>query len=448
MFRKVLVANRGAIARRVIRACDGLGIASVAVYSDADAGAPYLAEAGEACRLPGERAAGTYLNPDLLLEAAKRTGADAVHPGYGFLAENAAFARAVEEAGVTFIGPDARWLDVMGDKVSARALAAERGFPVFPGSGRVAGPDEALAAAAEVGYPLMVKPAAGGGGIGMRLVERPEDLAGALRSAGAMARESFGDEGLFLERRVAPARHIEFQLLGDGRGQACHVWERECSVQRRHQKLVEESPAPGIDRREIESVAEQAAAFAAGIGYDSVGTLETLRGEPAGYGFLEMNTRIQVEHGVTEALTGMDLVAAQIRLAAGQGLPERLPGRGHALEVRVCAEQPWSHLPATGRLGVFRPPVLHGVRVDTGYQAGQWVTPFYDSLLAKVIGTGSTREQAIGRVRVALTAFEIQGVATNVPLLQAILGDDEFLAGRLDTGYLARFLERFPQGPR
>ena len=443
MFRKVLVANRGAIARRVVRACNELGIASVAVHSDADAGAPHLAEASETFRLPGERAADTYLKVEALLAAAKASGSDALHPGYGFLAENGGFARAVTAGGLCFVGPDARWLETMGDKVAARALAAEQGFPVFAGSDRLTGLEAAEAAAESVGFPLMLKPAAGGGGIGMRVVDGPDALASAVQQAGALAREAFGDDGLFLERWIRAGRHIEFQLLGDGRGNALHLHERECSVQRRHQKVIEESPAPAIDRAELETLADQARDFAAALGYDNVGTLETLRAGTEDYGFLEMNTRIQVEHGVTELVTGIDLVATQLQLAAGAALPEPAPLEGHALEVRIYAEQPHTQLPSTGRLAVFRPPTLHGVRVETGYQAGQWVTPFYDPLLAKVLGHGSTREQAIGRVLVALKAFAVEGVATNIPLLSAVLGDGDFLAGQIDTGYLDRFLARW-----
>ena len=446
MFAKVLVANRGAIARRVIEACNALGIRSVAVYADADAGAPYLQEASEVARLEGQRAADTYLNQSALLRVLKASGADAVHPGYGFLAENAGFADAVARAGATFIGPDAHWLRAMGDKVAARALAEAHGFPVFAGSDRLTVADPVrrwLEVADEIGYPLLIKPVAGGGGIGMRVVREPGELRRALTQAGALATQAFADDGLFCERWIGAARHIEFQVLGDGHGGALHLHERECSLQRRHQKVMEECPAPGLDRSELHGMAVRAAEFIAAIGYNNVGTLETLRAASGDYGFLEMNTRIQVEHGVTEMVTGLDLVSAQISLAAGAPLPEARPLNGHALEVRIYAEDPRSWLPSTGRLAVFEPPKLHGVRVDTGYGAGQWVTPHYDPLLAKVIGHGRTREQAIGRVLVALRAFAIQGVKTNIPLLSAVLGDEEFLAGRLDTGYLARFLERW-----
>ena len=447
MFSRILIANRGAIARRVVRACDALGIESVALYSDADAGAPHLAEATHSHRLPGERAVDTYLDQAAVVAAIEATGADAVHPGYGFLAENAAFATSVEAAGARFVGPRPNWLATMGDKVAARALAEEHGFPVFAGSGRLdpGGGAAALEVAATIGYPLLVKPVGGGGGIGMRVVGSAAELESAIAQAGALAGQAFADGGLFLERWAPEARHIEFQVLGDGDGGALHLHERDCSLQRRHQKVLEESPAPGVDRAELEALAERAAQLVATLGYDNVGTLETLRAGAGDYGFLEMNTRIQVEHGVTEMVTGVDLVAAQICLAAGEPLPAPRPLDGHALEVRVYAEHPVTQLPSTGRLAVFEPPLgLHGVRVDTGYQAGQTVTPHYDPLLAKVIGHGSTREQAIGRVLVALRAFSVVGVDTNIPLLIGVLADDEFLAGAVDTGFLARYLERRP----
>lgn len=449
MFSRILIANRGAIARRVVRACESLGVESVVVYSDADAGAPYLVEASHTHHLPGMTAQDTYLNQPAVLAAIDATGADAVHPGYGFLAENALFAEAVEKTGARFIGPRPNWLATMGDKVAARELARSHGFPVFAGSDRLsedASGSEIRAAGESVGFPLLVKPVAGGGGIGMRVVGSAGELENAVRQASALAGQTFGDGGLFLERWVPDARHIEFQILGDGKGGGLHLHERECSVQRRHQKVLEESPAAGIDRAELEAMAGRAEQLIATLGYDNVGTLETLRAGAGDYGFLEMNTRIQVEHGVTEMVTGIDLIVAQIRLAAGERLPESRPLDGHALEVRIYAEHPFTQLPSTGRLAVFDPPVrLYGVRVDTGYQVGQWVTPHYDPLLAKVIAHGRTREQAIGRVLVALKAFTIIGVDTNIPLLLAVLGDAEFLVGQVDTGYLARFLDRWPE---
>lgn len=443
---KVLIANRGAIARRVIEACASLGVASVAVYSEVDAGAPYLKEASQTVALAGNRAAETYLNQPALLAALAESGADAVHPGYGFLAENADFADAVVAAGATFIGPAPHLLRALGDKVAARRLAAEHGFPVFAGSELLDSLEAALSNADEIGYPLMLKPVAGGGGIGMRVVADAAALRNAFSPVSEQARRSFGDGGIYLEKWLSEPRHIEFQILADQHGNAHHLFERECSIQRRHQKIIEETPAPGVDAQALLELAEQAAVMARELGYDNVGTVETLRTADARFGFLEMNTRIQVEHGVTEVVTGVDLVAQQIRLAGGERLGDMPARDGFALEVRVYAEHPVSQLPSTGRLAVFRPPRLHAVRVATGYQEGQWISPYYDPLLAKVIGHGSTREQALGRVLVALKGFAIQGVHSNIPLLLAILQDEEFLAGQIDTGYLPRFMSRAGKG--
>ena len=435
MFAKVLIVNRGAIARRVVRACETLGIASAVVYSEADAGAPYLAEASEAWPLTGSRAADTYLNIPALLAVLKSSGADAVHPGYGFLAEHGGFARAVAEAGAVFIGPSPQWLDAMGNKLEARSLVSRHGFPVLPGSGALNGLDDARAAAERIGYPLLIKPAAGGGGIGMRRVKSAEELERALPQARRLAAGAFADDELFLERCVDRPRHVEFQVLGDGRGNALHLYERDCSLQRRHQKVIEEAPAPGLVRETVDELAERAARVVGEIGYDNVGTFETLRGSDGRYGFIEMNARIQVEHGVTEAVTGVDLVALQIALAAGGDLPERPPLDGYAVEARVYAEDPRTGLPSTGVISHLRTPALHGVRLETGYAAGQAVTPFYDPLLAKVIGHGSTREMAIGRALVGVRALEIRGVACNAPLLERALQDERFLAGDVHTGF-------------
>jgi len=432
----MVIANRGAIARRVVRACNELGVESVVVYSEADAGAPYLAEASQAVALPGSRAVETYLNSTALLEVVRAAGADALHPGYGFLAENADFAEAVVAAGAAFVGPAPRWLRVMGDKVAARKLLADQGYPVLPGSGLLEDLDAARQAAETMGYPLMLKPAAGGGGIGMRVVRDAVELEKAFHHASQLAERAFGDGGVYLEGWLAHPRHIEFQLLADAQGQAMHVYERECSIQRRHQKVIEESPAPGLDRTELEALAARAAEVMTALGYDNIGTLETLRDDAGQFGFLELNARIQVEHAVTEAVTGLDLVASQIQLAAGGALPTRPPLRGHALEARVYAEDPVSQLPDTGVLRTFRPPQMHAVRVETGYQEGQAVTPHYDPLLAKIIGWGSTREQAIGRTLVGLKGFAVGGVKTNIPLLLRVLENDAFLAGRIHTGFL------------
>ena len=440
MLTKVLVANRGAIARRIIRACQALNIASVAVYSEADRDAPYLAEATEALPLRGSSAAESYLDQQQLLAAAVASGADSVHPGYGFLAENSGFAAAVIAQGMTFIGPDPHWIDQMGDKVNGRRMLAEAGMPVFAGSELIDDLAAAEAFVAKVGLPVVVKPSGGGGGIGMHVVRRPEELSGAINAAVETAQRAFASAGVFLERWIEKPRHIEFQILADLHGNAMHLYERDCSVQRRHQKLIEESPAPGFERGQLEQQAQQFSDICQGLGYNNLGTVETLFAPDGGLGFLEMNTRIQVEHGVTEEVTGIDLVATQITLAAGGQLPRQTPLQGFAMEVRLYAEDSQTLFPSTGTLTVFRPPELHGVRIETGYREGQVVTPYYDPLLAKIIARGTTREQAIGRLVVALRAFTVRGVSTNARLLLNILQDDLFVQGQVDTGMVARIL--------
>ncbi len=437
---KILICNRGAIARRVVRACRALGKRSVVVYSEADAGAPYLDEADEAFGLPGSLPLDTYLNQDALLEIARQCGADAVHPGYGFLAENAEFAERVIAAGMTFIGPQPRWLAEMGDKVAARRFMQEQGFPIFAGSDLLTDDASAVAAAAEIGYPVLVKPSGGGGGMGMQAVSDEAALVDAVKRAQAVSASAFGSDGVYLERLLERPRHIEFQIAGDGQGGAVHVYERECSVQRRNQKLIEESPAPGIDDKLVRQTAELAARVCGAIGYDNVGTLETLFTPDGEVGFLEMNTRIQVEHGVTEMVTGCDLVQLQISLAEGGALPQTPARHGYAIEARLYAEDPRTLMPSTGLLAHFHWPELHGVRIETGYRAGQHVTPFYDALLAKIIAHGETREMAIGRLLVALRAFEVSGVTTNAELLMRVLQDQNFLQGRVDTSIVPRIL--------
>ncbi len=438
MFKRVFIANRATVARRLVRACTDLGLDSVAAYADIDHAAPHLAEATATARLPGYTAADTYLNAERLLAAAKASGADALHPGYGFLAESADFARAVESAGMRFIGPHSDWIATMGEKTKARATMAAAGFPVRAGSDLLTDATAALAAARDLGFPLLLKPAAGGGGIGMVKVDDEAALQAAFATAQTQAARAFGDASVYLETWLSQPRHIEFQIIGDGERTA-GVLERECSVQRRYQKVIEEAPAPMLDRERLAQV--EAAAVAALTGYDSLGTVETLYAD-GDFGFLEVNTRLQVEHGVTEEITGIDLVAAQIRIAAGEGLGTILPARieadGYAVEARIYAEDSTRMLPSTGKLAVYRPPSLTGVRVETGYAEGQSVTPYFDPLLAKVIGTGRTREQAIGRTLVGVKAFEIRGIATNRELLEDTLGSEAFIAGRLHTGMLAR----------
>ena len=435
---KVLIANRGAIARRIVRACNSLGLETVAVYSEADIGAPHLAEASSTYPLAGVAAVDTYLNQDRLLAVMDQVGADAVHPGYGFLAENADFASKIVERGHTFIGPDPTWLSRMGDKVAARRLMAEQGFPTFAGSDLIHDEATALKEAERIGYPVIVKPTGGGGGMGMEKVHDADSLLVAIQRAKAIAEAAFGSGGVYLEKLITAPRHIEFQILADGKGGALHAFERECSIQRRNQKLIEESPAPGLDEEEILTLAKSAEAVCGALGYNNVGTLETLRDESGAFGFLEMNTRIQVEHGVTEEVTGLDLVGLQIELAFGGELPQQIDRSGYAIEARIYAEDSQSMLPSTGRLSVFRPPEMSGVRVETGYQEGQTVTPYYDAMLAKVIGTAHTRELAIGRLLVALRGFDISGVATNQKLLERVLLDGRFVGGNIDTGFLER----------
>ncbi len=438
MFHRVFIANRGAVAARIVRACSDLGVGSVAAYSDIDAEAPHLEAATATARLPGYLPEDTYLNVPAIVAAARAAGADALHPGYGFLAENAPFARAVAAAGIRFIGPAADLVESLGHKTEARALMREHGFPVHAGSSVLDDEDAVAAAAAETGFPVILKPANGGGGIGMAVAATEAELAFAFRTATTLAERAFGDGSVYLEKYLARPRHIEFQILGDGRDAAA-LFERECSVQRRHQKLIEEAPAPNVDRAAVDAVGAHAAAALAALGYDSLGTVETLLADGE-FGFLETNTRLQVEHGVTEEVTGVDLVAAQIRLAAGKALAGVLPDdvalSGHAVEARVYAEDPVRMLPSPGRLLTFRPPAMTGVRTEVAYREGQTVTPYYDPLLAKVIGTGSTREQAIGRALVALKAFEIRGVETNRAMLRDVLASEAFIAGRLHTRFL------------
>ncbi len=438
MFQRIFIANRGAVAARVVRACAALGVESVAAYSDIDAEAPHLERATATARLPGYLPENTYLNAVAIIAAARAAGVEALHPGYGFLAENAAFARAVTDAGIRFIGPAADMIEAMGHKTRARSLMRAHGFPVHAGSGVLEDVAALSAAAAEIGFPVILKPANGGGGIGMTVVTSEADLAPAFQTATTLAERSFGDGSVYLEKYLARPRHIEFQILGDG-ADARALFERECSVQRRHQKLIEEAPAPNVDRAAVDAVAARAAAALQAAGYDSVGTVETLLAD-GDFGFLETNTRLQVEHGVTEEVTGVDLVAAQIRLAAGEPLREVVPDdvtlSGFAVEARVYAEDPVRMLPSAGRLRTFRPPVMTGVRTEVAYREGQTVTPYYDPLLAKVIGTGATREQAIGRALIGLKAFEIQGVESNRAMLRDVLGSEAFIAGRLHTGFL------------
>jgi acetyl-CoA carboxylase, biotin carboxylase subunit len=438
MFEKVLIANRGAVAARVLRSLRALGIGSVAVYSEADAGAPYLEEADETYAIGPAHPRESYLNQDTLIDAIRKSGADAVHPGYGFLAENPDFAERVAAAGATFIGPSPRWISAMGHKTRARDLVSQHGLKIGGGSRVLAMDEDPVAEARKVGFPVLIKPAAGGGGIGMLPAHDEAELAKAIKRARSMAERGFGNGEVYLERLIDRPRHVEFQILGDRHGDACHLFERDCSVQRRHQKIIEEAPAPGLSRDFAEGLADRIAGTMKSLGYDNIGTVEMLMAPDGSVSFLEVNTRLQVEHGVTEEVTGVDLVASQIRSAAGEKLSDILPQKpvidGHAIQVRVYAEDPKTFFPSPGTLEVFRPPYDRSLRIDTGYKEGQAVTPFYDPLLAKVIAHAPSREKAIGRLIEALADFDVRGVKTNIPALKTLLDSEPFRAGDVHTG--------------
>ncbi len=451
-FRRVLVANRGEIAVRIIRACRELGVETVAVYSDADAAALHVRLADTAVRIGLPPPTESYLRIDTIVEAALRTGAEAIHPGYGFLSERAAFARAVEAAGLVFVGPPVATIEALGDKLAARRLARSVGVDPVPGTLDPAPADaaadlEALLAAAEaIGFPLLVKAAAGGGGRGMRRVGGPKELPAALAAGSAEARSAFGDGAVYLEREIRPARHIEVQLLGDRFGAVVALGERDCSIQRRHQKLVEEAPAPGLSPDERRALHERAVALGRAAGLENAATVEFLRDEAGRFWFLEVNTRLQVEHPVTELVTGIDLVHEQLWLAAGAPLSEQVlevaaraaqPDR-HAIEVRIAAEDPGrDFVPTPGRIGRWRMPAGPGVRVDTAVEAGERVPPEYDNLIAKCIVVGPDRPTAIARLRRALAETEISGIQTTLPFHRAVAADPAFLAGELSTDWVA-----------
>ena len=437
MFRTVLVANRGEIARRIVRGCRTLGLATVAVYSEADLDAPHVKDADRAVLLGPAPARESYLDAERLLRAARESGADAVHPGYGFLSENWRFAAACAEARLTFIGPSPEAIRAMGDKPQARRRMGAAGVPIVPGSAEPVGDAEAAARiAAEIGYPVILKAAAGGGGIGMAKVADATALAAALATATRRAQSAFGNGQVYVERYLEAPRHVEVQVFGDSKGTIVHLHERECSIQRRHQKLVEESPAPNLDARTKRGLTEAALAGARAIGYVNAGTLEFLVDAQGGFYFLEMNTRLQVEHPVTEEVTGFDLVAAQLRVAAGEPLPftqDRIEPRGAAIEVRVYAEDPKSFLPSPGAITRLTLPSGAGIRVESGVVEGSVVSVHYDPLLFKLIAHGSDRGQALERLTRALDACVVEGVKTTLPLLRTIAAHPEFRRGRVHT---------------
>jgi acetyl-CoA carboxylase biotin carboxylase subunit len=445
VLEKVLVANRGEIALRVIRACRELGISSVAVYSDADVDALHVRHADEAVRIGPPPAAKSYLDTGAILEAARETRADAVHPGYGFLAENASFAASCREAELVFVGPSAGAIEKMGDKSAARRLAQEAGVPVVPGTDGIASGDEAVGTAEEIGYPVMVKAAAGGGGRGIRVANDEAELRKAVGVAKQEARAAFGDGSLYLEKLLVRPRHVEIQVMADHLGNVIHLYERECSMQRRRQKILEEAPSPGISPGVRERMAEAAVRLAREAGYTNAGTVEFLVEDDDFY-FIEMNTRIQVEHPVTETLTGVDLIKEQLRVAGGEPLSlrqEDVPFVGWAMEFRINAEDPErDFMPSPGEVSFLEVPGGPGVRIDSAVYQGYRIPPFYDSLVGKLIVWGLDREETISRARRALREYRLEGINTTIPLHLRLLDEEAFVSGDYDTSYLEELLQK------
>jgi len=461
MFTKILIANRGEIACRVIKAAKKMGIATVAVYSEADRDARHVELADEAVFIGAAASRESYLVADKIIAACKATGAQAVHPGYGFLSENEAFAKRVEEEGITFIGPKHYSIAAMGDKIASKKLANEAKVNTIPGwNAAIESPERAVEIAKDIGYPVMIKASAGGGGKGLRVAFNDKEAFEGFSACTNEARNSFGDDRVFIEKFVESPRHIEIQVLGDSQGNVVYLHERECSIQRRHQKVIEEAPSPFISEATRKAMGEQAVALAKAVKYQSAGTVEFVVGKDQSFYFLEMNTRLQVEHPVTESITGIDLVEQMIRVAAGEALgfkQQDIPRRGWAIECRINAEDPFrSFLPSTGRLVRYQPPVTTmeasmpvpeggGVRVDTGVYEGGEIPMFYDSMIAKLIVHGVDRNDAIAKMREALNAFVIRGVSSNIPFQSALLAHPRFVSGDFNTGFIA---ENYPQGFR
>lgn len=442
-MQKVLIANRGEIARRVIRACKGLGLRTVAIYSDADASLPFVREADEAVRIGPAPVAQSYLQAQAIVAAAKQAGADAVHPGYGLLSENADFARLCEEAKLTFVGPSSAVIARMGSKVEARRFARASGVPIVPGSeGAVSSSEEALSLARAFGYPVMLKASAGGGGIGMTVTHNEDELRQAYESSSKRVASYFGDGTLYLERYIERPRHIEIQVLADGQGGVVSLGERECSIQRRHQKIVEESPSTGVDAMLRAEISECAVRLTRALNYSGAGTVEFMVADGRFY-FLEMNTRLQVEHPVTEEVTGVDIVQWQLRIAAGEKLSSDLSeirAHGHAIECRICAEDPERMLPSPGLITGLTLPHGQGVRHEIGVAEGDSVTPYYDPMFAKLVVSGPTRAVAIERMQAALGQYKVEGIKTNIPLLLKVIAHPAFSAGETHTGFLAQYI--------
>ena len=450
MFKKILIANRGEIACRVIKTASKMGIATVAVYSEADQDARHVQMADEAVCIGPAPSKQSYLVADKIIDACKQTGAEAVHPGYGFLSENAAFAERIEQEGIVFIGPKHYSIAAMGDKIESKKLAMKAGVNTIPGwNDAIEDPDEAVKIARDIGYPVMLKASAGGGGKGLRVAFNDEQCRAGLDSCRNEARNAFGDDRVFIEKFVEEPRHIEIQVLGDACGNIVYLWERECSIQRRHQKVVEEAPSPFLDAETRKAMGEQAVKLARAVQYQSAGTVEFVVGRDRSFYFLEMNTRLQVEHPVTEMITGLDLVELMIRVAAGEKLPfaqEEVKLNGWAMECRINAEDPFRNfMPSTGRLVRFIPPAEkdNAIRVDTGVYEGGEISMYYDSMIAKLITHGATRDEAIANMRGALESFVIRGVSTNVAFQSTLMYHSKFVSGDFNTGFIA---QQFPEG--
>lgn len=447
-FDKILIANRGEIACRVMKTAKDMGIATVAIYSDADAGSKHVQMADEAVHVGGAASADSYLQGQRIIDAALATGAKAIHPGFGFLSENADFCEAVKAAGLVWIGPPAGAIQSMGDKIESKRLAGLAGVSTVPGYvGEIDTPEQAVEIATEIGFPVMIKASAGGGGKGMRIAESPEDVAEGFRAARAEAKGAFGDDRIFVEKFIVNPRHIEIQILADQNGNIVHLGERECSIQRRHQKVIEEAPSPLLDEETRQSMGQQAVALARAVNYASAGTVEFIADQDKNFFFLEMNTRLQVEHPVTELIHDIDLVEWMIRVAAGESLPfnqSQVEHEGWALEARVYAEDPLrGFLPSIGRLSVYAEPEGEGVRVDSGVREGDEISMHYDPMIAKVIAFGKDRQQAVDRLMGALDGYVIEGLDHNVAFVNQVLGAERFQDGRLTTNYIA---EEFPDG--
>ena len=444
MFRKILVANRGEIALRVICACKELSIATVAVYSEADRNSLHVRFADEAVCIGPPRSSESYLNIPQVISAAEITNVDAIHPGYGFLSENANFAKVCEASEITFIGPTPEVIEMMGEKDRARREMKAMGVPTVPGSeGVVEGGEQLAKEATRIGYPLILKASAGGGGRGMRVVRKQEELLTAYETARSEAQQAFGTPDVYAEKFIEHPRHIEFQVLGDQHGKVIHLGERECTLQRRHQKLLEESPSPAMDARRRKDLGAKVVHALEKVGYTNAGTVEFLMDQDGSIYFIEMNARIQVEHPVTELVTGVDLIKAQIRIAAGEGLDDavgEMNFSGHAIECRINAEDPETFVPSAGRITTFQAPGGTGVRVDSAAYADALIPPYYDSMIAKLIVKGRDRAEAIGRMKRALEMFVIEGIKTSIPLHRRILANAEFAEGKFDTHFIERML--------